>query len=204
MASGSRARRSSRSAGEDSSRSGWRACARTDRAPRTPGPRGARERLGVASAHEDCVADDDEPDVPVEQRFAAFAQNLLSTMDDDWLPYLRNAFSSFNMDMRLLTLAKPTSSPDLLRRPSSATAMPMSAFPARSCSPGRRSYSRRSSSRSSSQTAVTARRRPTRFANGWRASSPPSGSRRASLQPRAEPTEGSVTQFCWNRSWRAA
>ena len=48
--------------------------------------------------------------------------------------------------------------------------------------------SRRSSRRSSSQTAVTARQRPTRFANGWRAGSPPSCSRRASLPPRAEPT----------------
>ena len=44
---------------------------------------------------------------PSEQRFAAFAQNVLSTIDDDWLPYLRDAFSSFNMDMRLPTLATP-------------------------------------------------------------------------------------------------
>ena len=44
---------------------------------------------------------------PSEQRFAAFAQNLLSTMDDDWLPSLRDAFSSFNMDMRVPTLATP-------------------------------------------------------------------------------------------------
>jgi pimeloyl-ACP methyl ester carboxylesterase len=44
---------------------------------------------------------------PSEQRFHAFARNLLTTLDDDWLPYLRDAFNSFNMDMRVPALAKP-------------------------------------------------------------------------------------------------
>ena len=44
---------------------------------------------------------------PTEQRFAKFARNLLTTMDDDWLPYLHDAFRSFNMDMRVPKLATP-------------------------------------------------------------------------------------------------
>jgi pimeloyl-ACP methyl ester carboxylesterase len=44
---------------------------------------------------------------PSERRFDAFAQNLLTTTDDDWKPYLRDAFSSFNMDMRVPKLATP-------------------------------------------------------------------------------------------------
>jgi 2-hydroxy-6-oxonona-2,4-dienedioate hydrolase len=44
---------------------------------------------------------------PSEARFEKFASNLLTTLDDDWLPYLRDAFSSFNMDMRVPMLAKP-------------------------------------------------------------------------------------------------
>lgn len=44
---------------------------------------------------------------PSERRFAAFAANLLTTPDDDWQPYLRDAFSSFNMDMRVPKLATP-------------------------------------------------------------------------------------------------
>ncbi len=42
---------------------------------------------------------------PSEARFRAFASNLLTTLDDDWFPYLHDAFRSFNMDMRVPTLA---------------------------------------------------------------------------------------------------
>jgi 2-hydroxy-6-oxonona-2,4-dienedioate hydrolase len=44
---------------------------------------------------------------PSRARFATFAQNLLTTLDDEWLPYLHDAFSSFNMDMRVPKLATP-------------------------------------------------------------------------------------------------
>jgi 2-hydroxy-6-oxonona-2,4-dienedioate hydrolase len=44
---------------------------------------------------------------PSEKRFFAFAKNLLTTTDDEWLPYLRDAFSSYNMDMRVPKLATP-------------------------------------------------------------------------------------------------
>lgn len=44
---------------------------------------------------------------PSEARFRKFAENLLTTMDDEWLPYLHDAFSSFNMDMRIPKLATP-------------------------------------------------------------------------------------------------
>jgi pimeloyl-ACP methyl ester carboxylesterase len=44
---------------------------------------------------------------PSEKRFDAFAHNLLTTTDDDWKPYLRAAFSSFNMDMTVPKLATP-------------------------------------------------------------------------------------------------
>ncbi len=44
---------------------------------------------------------------PSEKRFEKFARNLLTTIDDDWLPYMRDAFSSYNMDMRVPALAKP-------------------------------------------------------------------------------------------------
>ena len=40
-----------------------------------------------------------------DKRWAALAQNLLTTTDDDWSPYLRTAFDSFNMDMRVPKLA---------------------------------------------------------------------------------------------------
>lgn len=42
-----------------------------------------------------------------EARFKKFASNLLTTLDDDWLPYLHDAFRSFNMDMRVPKLATP-------------------------------------------------------------------------------------------------
>jgi pimeloyl-ACP methyl ester carboxylesterase len=44
---------------------------------------------------------------PSEQRFAKLARHLLTTTDDDWLPYLHDAFRSFRMDMRVPMLAKP-------------------------------------------------------------------------------------------------
>ena len=44
---------------------------------------------------------------PSDARFAKFAQSLLTTLDDDWLPYLHDAFRSFNMDMRVPKLATP-------------------------------------------------------------------------------------------------
>lgn len=44
---------------------------------------------------------------PSEKRFFAFAKNLLTTTDDEWLPYLRDAFASYNMDMRVPKLATP-------------------------------------------------------------------------------------------------
>jgi 2-hydroxy-6-oxonona-2,4-dienedioate hydrolase len=40
-----------------------------------------------------------------EARWQAFARNLLTTHDDDWMPYLRDAFDSFHMDMRVPRLA---------------------------------------------------------------------------------------------------
>jgi 2-hydroxy-6-oxonona-2,4-dienedioate hydrolase len=42
-----------------------------------------------------------------ERRWQAFARNLLTTVDDDWMPYLRDAFGAFNMDMRVPKLARP-------------------------------------------------------------------------------------------------
>jgi pimeloyl-ACP methyl ester carboxylesterase len=44
---------------------------------------------------------------PSRARFETFAKNLLTTTDDDWLPYLHDAFQSFNMDMRVPMLARP-------------------------------------------------------------------------------------------------
>lgn len=44
---------------------------------------------------------------PSEKRFFAFAKHLLTTTDDEWLPYLRDAFASYNMDMRVPKLATP-------------------------------------------------------------------------------------------------
>jgi len=44
---------------------------------------------------------------PSPKRLAAFTRNLLTTTDDDWMPYLGDAFRSFNMDMRVPPLATP-------------------------------------------------------------------------------------------------
>lgn len=44
---------------------------------------------------------------PSRARFEKFAKNLLTTTDDDWLPYLHDAFQSFNLDMPVPMLAKP-------------------------------------------------------------------------------------------------
>ena len=44
---------------------------------------------------------------PSERSFHAFARHLLTTIDDDWLPYLRDAFAAYNMDMRVPKLATP-------------------------------------------------------------------------------------------------
>jgi pimeloyl-ACP methyl ester carboxylesterase len=44
---------------------------------------------------------------PTRARFEKFATNLLTTTDDDWMPYLHDAFQSFNMDMRVPILARP-------------------------------------------------------------------------------------------------
>lgn len=44
---------------------------------------------------------------PSEARFKKFMSNLLTTLDDDWLPYMRDAFDGFHMDMRVPMLARP-------------------------------------------------------------------------------------------------
>ncbi|RKH38724.1 alpha/beta fold hydrolase [Corallococcus sicarius] len=44
---------------------------------------------------------------PTERRLQNFVGNLLTTTDDDWAPYLGDAVRSFNMDMRVPSLARP-------------------------------------------------------------------------------------------------
>lgn len=44
---------------------------------------------------------------PTEARLKKFVANLLTTLDDDWAPYLGDAFLSFNMNMTIPALAKP-------------------------------------------------------------------------------------------------
>jgi pimeloyl-ACP methyl ester carboxylesterase len=44
---------------------------------------------------------------PSEKRLRAFVKNLLTTTDDDWMPYLGDAFRSYNLDMRIPALARP-------------------------------------------------------------------------------------------------
>lgn len=44
---------------------------------------------------------------PSESRLRAFMKNLLTTTNDDWLPYLGDAFRSYNMNMKIPVLAKP-------------------------------------------------------------------------------------------------
>lgn len=45
--------------------------------------------------------------MPTERRLKAFVRHLLTTVDDDWAPYLGDSFRSFNMDMRIPALARP-------------------------------------------------------------------------------------------------
>ena len=44
---------------------------------------------------------------PSPSRLRKFVSNLLTTYDDDWMPYLGDAFRSYNMNMKLPVLAKP-------------------------------------------------------------------------------------------------
>lgn len=44
---------------------------------------------------------------PSERRLKALVRHLLTTTDDDWMPYLGDAFRAFNMDMRVPALARP-------------------------------------------------------------------------------------------------
>ncbi|PTL85721.1 alpha/beta fold hydrolase [Vitiosangium sp. GDMCC 1.1324] len=44
---------------------------------------------------------------PSEQRLKAFVRHMLTTTDDDWVPYLGDALRSYNMDMRVPALATP-------------------------------------------------------------------------------------------------
>lgn len=44
---------------------------------------------------------------PSAQRLKACVRHLLTTTDDDWVPYLGDALRSFNMDMRVPALATP-------------------------------------------------------------------------------------------------
>jgi 2-hydroxy-6-oxonona-2,4-dienedioate hydrolase len=44
---------------------------------------------------------------PSERRLKAFVRHLLTTTDDDWMPYLGDALRSYNLDMRIPPLAKP-------------------------------------------------------------------------------------------------
>jgi pimeloyl-ACP methyl ester carboxylesterase len=44
---------------------------------------------------------------PSERRLKAFVRHMLTTTDDDWMPYLGDALLSYNMDMRVPALAKP-------------------------------------------------------------------------------------------------
>ncbi len=44
---------------------------------------------------------------PSERRLKAFVRHLLTTHDDDWMPYLGDAFRSFNLDIRVPALARP-------------------------------------------------------------------------------------------------
>ena len=44
---------------------------------------------------------------PSEKRLRACVQHLLTTTDDDWVPYLGDAFRAYNLDMRVPALARP-------------------------------------------------------------------------------------------------
>lgn len=44
---------------------------------------------------------------PTEKRLRAFVRNLLTTTDDDWMPYLGDAFLSYRLNMSIPKLARP-------------------------------------------------------------------------------------------------
>ncbi len=44
---------------------------------------------------------------PSPRTLKRFVRNLLTTLDDDWMPYLGDAFLNYRMDMRIPPLAKP-------------------------------------------------------------------------------------------------
>ena len=44
---------------------------------------------------------------PSPTRLRKFVQNLLTTYDDDWMPYLGDAFRSYTMNMKIPMIAKP-------------------------------------------------------------------------------------------------
>ncbi len=44
---------------------------------------------------------------PSPRRLQAFVRNLLTTTDDDWVPYLGDAFRLYNLNMRVPALATP-------------------------------------------------------------------------------------------------
>jgi len=44
---------------------------------------------------------------PSERRRQAFVQNLLTTTDDDWAPYLGDAFLAYNLNMHVPALVRP-------------------------------------------------------------------------------------------------
>ncbi len=50
---------------------------------------------------------------PSEHRLQAFLRNLLTTTDDDWAAYLRDALQSFSLDMRVPPLIRPDELSDL-------------------------------------------------------------------------------------------
>jgi len=43
---------------------------------------------------------------PSEKTLRRFVENLLTTTDDNWMPYLGDAFLSYNMDMRIPAIAR--------------------------------------------------------------------------------------------------
>lgn len=44
---------------------------------------------------------------PSERRFRRFAERLVTTTDDDWVPYLHDAFGAFRLDMQVPKRATP-------------------------------------------------------------------------------------------------
>lgn len=45
--------------------------------------------------------------LPSERRLKAFTQHLLTTPDDEWTPYLGDAFRAYNLNMQVPALARP-------------------------------------------------------------------------------------------------